>query len=157
MSKDLNKCTIIGRLGKDPEMRFTPGGSAVTTFSVAVGRQWRNGDGQQQEETEWFTVVAWAKLGEICNEHLRKGSRIYIEGRIQTRTYDDKDGVKRYKTELIASDMIILDSRKADQPDAASQDADGIDWSPPARTPNKPGPHAQHVPGRSQPDDDIPF
>jgi single-strand DNA-binding protein len=111
MAKDLNKVLIIGRLGKDPEMRYTPGGNAVTTFSVATGRQWRDGSGESHDETEWFNVVTWNKLAEICNEHLRKSSRVYIEGRLQTRQWQDQDGHSHYRTEVIASDMIMLDSR----------------------------------------------
>lgn len=110
MAKDLNRVMIIGRLGADPEMRYTPQGSAVTTFRVASGRQRKDGDGGTIEETEWFSVVAWNKLGEICNQYLQKGSRVYVEGRLQTRSWDDQHtGEKRYKTEVIANDMIILD------------------------------------------------
>lgn len=111
MAKDLNKVMIIGRLGKDPEMRYTPGGSPVTTFSVAAGRQWKDGNGELHEETEWFNVVTWNKLAEICNEHLHKASRVYIEGRLQTRHWEDQNGVAHYRTEVVASDMIMLDSR----------------------------------------------
>jgi single-strand DNA-binding protein len=111
MAKDLNKVMIIGRLGKDPEMRYTPGGSPVTTFSVAAGRQWKDGSGEVREETEWFNVVTWNKLAEICNEHLHKASRVYIEGRLQTRQWQVQDGQSRNRTEVIASDMIMLDGR----------------------------------------------
>ncbi|MDZ4719679.1 MAG: single-stranded DNA-binding protein [Roseiflexaceae bacterium] len=111
MVKDLNKVLIIGRLGKDPEMRYTPGGSPVATFSVAAGRQWKDGNGDAHEETEWFNIVTWNKLAEICNEHLRKASRVYIEGRLQTRQWQDQDGQVHYRTEVIASDMIMLDNR----------------------------------------------
>ena len=111
MAKDLNKVMIIGRLGKDPEMRYTPGGSPVTTFSVAAGRQWKDSSGDVREETEWFNVVTWNKLAEICNEHLHKASRVYIEGRLQTRQWQDQEGQTRYRTEVIASDMIMLDGR----------------------------------------------
>lgn len=111
MAKDLNKVMIIGRLGKDPEMRYTASGSPVTTFSVAAGRQWKDGAGETREDTEWFNVVTWNKLAEICNDHLRKGSRVYIEGRIQTRQWQDQEGQTRYRTEVIASDMIMLDSK----------------------------------------------
>ena len=111
MAKDLNKVLIIGRLGKDPEMRYTTGGSPVTTFSVAAGRQWKDGSGDAREETEWFNVVTWNKLAEICNEHLRKASRVYIEGRLQTHQWQDSEGQTRYRTEVIASDMIMLDGR----------------------------------------------
>jgi single-strand DNA-binding protein len=115
MAKDLNKVLIIGRLGKDPEMRYTPGGSPVTTFSVAAGRQWKDGNGELHEETEWFNVVTWNKLAEICHEHLRKASRVYIEGRLQTRQWQDQEGASHYRTEVVASDMIMLDSRSREQ------------------------------------------
>ena len=85
MAKDLNKVMIIGRLGKDPEMRYTTGGSPVTTFSVAAGRQWKDGNGDTREETEWFNVVAWGNLAEICKQYLAKGQQVYVEGRLQTR------------------------------------------------------------------------
>lgn len=113
MARDLNKVMIIGRLGRDPEMRYTPGGSPVTTFSVATSRQWKDGNGETREETEWFNVVAWNKLAEICNDYLRKASRVYIEGRLQTRQWQDQEGQTRYRTEVIATDMIILDSRSS--------------------------------------------
>jgi single-strand DNA-binding protein len=129
MAKDLNKVMVIGRLGKDPEMRYTAGGSPVTTFSVAAGRQWKDGSGETREETEWFNVVTWNKLAEICNEHLRKGSRVYIEGRLQTRQWQDQEGQTRYRTEVIASDMIMLDSRGARE----SAGFDDYDQRPPTR------------------------
>lgn len=113
MSKDLNKVQLTGRLGKDPEIRITPQGNTVTQFTVASNRSWKTADGQGRDDTEWFTVVAWNKLGEICGEYLRKGSRIYIEGRLQTRSWEDQEsGQKRYKTEVIANDMIMLDSKR---------------------------------------------
>ncbi len=111
MPKDLNKVMIIGRLARDPEMRYTAGGSSVTTFSVAAGRQWKDSSGELHDETEWFFVVTWNKLAEICNEHLHKASRVYIEGRLQTRQWQDQEGQTHYRTEVIASDMIMLDGR----------------------------------------------
>jgi single-strand DNA-binding protein len=113
MARDLNKVMIIGRLGLDPEKRSTQSGSPVTTFRVAVGRQWRDGNGESHDETEWFTVVAWNKLADICSQYLAKGSRVYVEGRLQTRSWEDQQtGQTRYKTEVIASDLIILDGRE---------------------------------------------
>lgn len=111
MAKDLNKVLIIGRLGKDPDMRYTQGGSPVTTFSVASGRQWRDATGEVHDETEWFNVVTWNKLAEICHEHLHKASRVYIEGRLQTRQWQDQDGQSHSRVEVVASDMIMLDGR----------------------------------------------
>lgn len=117
MAKDLNKVMIIGRLGTDPEMRQTPSGNPVTTFRVAAGRQWTDGGGDRREETEWFSIVTWNKLAEICKQYLAKGSRVYIEGRLQTRSWEDpQSGQTRYKTEVIASDMIILESRSGRDP-----------------------------------------
>jgi single-strand DNA-binding protein len=112
MAKDLNKVQLTGRLGADPEPRYTPQGSAVTTFRVASNRRWKSADGEDHEETEWFRIVAWNKLGEICAKYLTKGSRVYIEGRLQTRSWQDQEGQTRYTTEVIANDMIILDSRR---------------------------------------------
>lgn len=107
----LNKIMIIGNVGKDPEMRFTPSGKPVTSFSVAVSRKYTV-DGERREETEWFNVVAWNKLAEICNQYLNKGSKVFIEGRLQTRTWEGQDGEKKYRTELVASDMEMLDRKK---------------------------------------------
>jgi single-strand DNA-binding protein len=112
MAKDLNKVQLTGRLGADPEPRYTSQGSAVTTFRVASNRRWKSADGEDHEETEWFRIVAWNKLGEICAKYLTKGSRVYIEGRMQTRSWQDQEGQTRYTSEVIANDMIILDSRR---------------------------------------------
>jgi single-strand DNA-binding protein len=106
--KSLNKATLIGHLGKDPEVRYTPNGDAVASFSIATNESWKDKDGNQQERTEWHNIVAWRKLAEICGEYLKKGARVYIEGKIQTRDYEDKSGVKRYVTEINASDLIML-------------------------------------------------
>ena len=117
MTRGLNKVMIIGRLGRDPEMRYTPNGRPVTAFSVAVNRSWTAGDGDKREETEWFNVVAWGNLAEICNQYLRKGSRVYVEGRLQTRSWDDPDGQRHSRTEVVANEMMILDSRPGSEPD----------------------------------------
>jgi single-strand DNA-binding protein len=112
MARELNKVQLTGRLGADPEMRFTSQGHAVTTFRVASNRSWRSSDGEAHEDTEWFRIVAWNKLAEVCNQYLVKGARVYVEGRLQTRQWQDQDGQTRYSTEVIASDMIMLDSRR---------------------------------------------
>jgi single-strand DNA-binding protein len=112
MAKELNKVQLTGRLGADPEMRFTPQGHAVTTFRVASNRSWRSTDGEAHEDTEWFRVVAWNKLAELCNQFLVKGARVYVEGRLQTRQWQDQEGQTRYSTEVIANDMIMLDTRR---------------------------------------------
>ena len=115
MARGLNKVQIIGNLGADPEMRFTPSGSAVTNFRVAVSRTRRGPDGNNVDETEWFRVVAWDsanyKLAEICDKYLRKGSKVYIEGRLQSRKYTDKEGIERTSVEIVANDMMMLDGR----------------------------------------------
>ncbi len=108
----LNKCMVIGNLGADPEMRYTANGSAVTTFRVAASRRFNGQDGQAREETEWFSVVTWNRLAEICAQYLVKGRTVYVEGRIQTRSWDDqKTGEKRYRTELIAEEVKFLGGR----------------------------------------------
>ena len=112
MAKSLNKVMLIGHLGKDPELRYTTSGVAVATFSVATNESWKDQDGNLQERTEWHNIVAWRKLAEVCGEWLKKGKRVYIEGRIQTRSYDDKNtGAKKYFTEIVADNMIMLDGK----------------------------------------------
>ena len=111
MSKSLNKVQLIGNLGGDPELRYTSSGVAVANFNIATSMKWTDPDGNAQEKTEWHNIVAWRKLAEICGEWLKKGRRVYIEGRLQTRTWDDKNGVKHWKTEIIADDMIMLDPK----------------------------------------------
>ena len=106
----LNKCMIIGNLGRDPEMRYTPSGQAVTQFSVATNRNFRK-DGEWESETEWFRVVVWAEQGERAAEYLRKGHKVYVEGRLQTRQWEDQSGNKRYTTELIANRVTSLERR----------------------------------------------
>ncbi len=112
MSRGLNKLMIIGHLGRDPEMRYTPSGKPVTTFSVATSRTWHSTDGERHEDTEWFNVVAWGGLAEICNQHLHKGMQVYVEGRLQTRRWEDAEGNKHFATELVAKEMIMLGEKK---------------------------------------------
>lgn len=153
MARDLNKVMIIGRLGTDPEMRYTPSGSPVTTFRVAVGRQWRDSNGETHEETEWFSAVAWNKLAEICSQYLTKGARVYLEGRLQTRSWEDQQsGQTRYKTEVIASDMIILDSREG-RPGREP----GDDFQPPREGPRPQRSSPSQPPAPDIGDEDIPF
>jgi single-strand DNA-binding protein len=126
MAKSLNKVMLIGNLGKDPELRYTTTGVAVASFTLATNESWKDQDGNTQERTEWHNIVAWRKLAEICGEWLKKGNKVYIEGRIQTRSYDDKNtGQKRYITEIVADDMIMLGgvggARSAADTAAASQ------------------------------------
>jgi single-strand DNA-binding protein len=112
MSRGLNKVMIIGKLGRNPEMRYTPSGRAVTSFSVATNRSWVNAGGERREDTEWFNVVAWGNLAEICKQHLTKGQQVYVEGRLQTRGWEDQSGKKHYRTELVANEMIVLGERR---------------------------------------------
>lgn len=113
MSRGLNKVMIIGKLGRNPEMRYTPSGRPVTSFSVATNRSWVNAERERREETEWFNVVAWGNLAEICKQHLTKGQQVYVEGRLQTRGWEDQSGKKHYRTELVANEMIMLGERKS--------------------------------------------
>jgi single-strand DNA-binding protein len=112
MSRGLNKVQIIGHLGRDPEMRYTPSGRPVTTFTVAVSRSWNTVDGERHSETEWFNVVAWGNLAEICKQYLNKGQQVYIEGRLQTRRWDDKEGTKHTSVEVVANEMMMLGERR---------------------------------------------
>lgn len=107
----VNKVILVGRLGRDPEVKYTPSGVAVANFSMATSEEWKDKDtGEKKERTEWHRIVAWRRLGEICGEYLRKGSQIYIEGKLQTRDWEDRDGNKRYTTEIVAQNMQMLDS-----------------------------------------------
>jgi single-strand DNA-binding protein len=113
--RGLNKVMIIGTVGRDPEMRYTPSGRPVTSFSVATSRTWTAADGERREETEWFNVVAWGNLAEICKAHLSKSQQVYVEGRLQTRGWEDDSGKKHFRTELVANEMILLGDRRRDQ------------------------------------------
>jgi len=133
MAKDLNKVMIIGRLGTDPEMRYTSSGNPVTTFRVSSNRQWKDSSGDLREETEWFSVVTWNRLAEICSQHLNKSTRVYLEGRLQTRSWEDhQSGQTRYKVEIVANDMIILDNRGTRKSEYLSDD----DLEPPQDVPS---------------------
>lgn len=105
----LNKVMVIGNLGTDPEMRFTPNGNPVTSFRIASSRTYTAPDGEKKQETEWFTVVTWSKLAEQCNQFLSKGRKAYVEGRIRTRSWEGKDGQKHFTTEIVANRVIFLD------------------------------------------------
>ena len=112
MSRGLNKVMIIGRLGRDPEMRYTPSGRPVTTFTIATSRSWNTSEGERRTETEWFNIVAWGSLAEICKQYLNKGQQVYVEGRLQTRQWEDSEGVKHSSTEIVANEMIMLGERR---------------------------------------------
>lgn len=112
-SRSVNKIILIGNLGQDPELRYTSSGVAVASFSMATSESWKDQDGNVQEKTQWHKLVAWRKLAEIVGEYLKKGSKVYVEGRIQYRSYDDKNGVKRDVTEIVVDQMLMLDSKGA--------------------------------------------
>ena len=133
----LNKVMIIGNLGADPEMRYTPSGAAVANFNVACSRAWTNRQtGERQEETEWVRVVLWERLAEIASQYLQKGSQVYIEGRLQTREWEDRDGNRRWTTEVIGRDMVMLGSRGGGAGDYGGG-GEGGNWqgAPPAGGP----------------------
>jgi single-strand DNA-binding protein len=122
MARGLNKVMVIGHVGRDPEMRYIPSGKPVTSFSVATSRSWTNSEGERRQETEWFNVVAWGNLAEICKQHIRKGQQVYVEGRLQTRSWEDHEGKKRFRTELVANEMILLGERRGASEAAESTD-----------------------------------
>jgi single-strand DNA-binding protein len=144
MANGLNKAILIGNLGKDPEVRYTPSGLGIANFNIATSETWTNKEGEKETRTEWHRIVAFGKLAEICGEYLSKGKQVYIEGRIQTRDWEDKDGIKRYTTEIVANQMLMLGSR--DPADAAR---------PQGGTAGAGG--SQGAPGPGPEDDDIPF
>lgn len=111
MAMSLNRAQLIGNLTRDPEVRQLPGGSTVTTFSIATNFSWTDQSGQKQDKVEFHNVVAWRKLAEICGQYLKKGGKVFIEGRIQTRDWEAEDGTKRYRTEIVADNMIMLDRK----------------------------------------------
>jgi single-strand DNA-binding protein len=120
MAKDLNKVLLIGRLGQDPELKYTQSGIAVAKFSVATSQQWKDQDGNTQDRTEWHNIVAWRRLAEICSEYLKKGSKVYLEGSLSTSSWEDENKKKHYRTEVVLNDMIMLDSKGAGGDNAGS-------------------------------------
>ena len=151
----VNKVILIGNLGKDPELRYTASGVAVANFSIATSEKWKDSDGQQQEKTEWHNIVVWRQLAEICSKYLAKGSQVYLEGKISTSTYDDRDGKKCYKTEVVADQMRMLGSRP--EGSAPREDRGGSDHNPRAHDSTT---TSQSMPDQERPfnpDDDIPF
>jgi single-strand DNA-binding protein len=138
----LNKVMLIGNLGQDPEVRSIPSGQTVATFRVATNRRWKNRDGQQQEETEWHSIEVWGRQAEIAGQYLRRGSKVFVEGRIRTESWDDREtGAKRYRTKIVCENFKMLDSRGSGSDYDGGSERDSYSSSPPA------GPD----------DDDIPF
>ena len=151
MAGGVNKVILVGNLGADPDMRYTPSGQGVCELRIATSESWNDKNGQRQERTEWHRVVVWGKRAEVCSKYLSKGRQVYIEGRIQTRNYDDKEGHKRYITEIIANDVQFLGGGKGEGGGRRDSDA-----PPPAEPDNFPGGGGNYG-GGSGPDDDIPF
>lgn len=155
MARGVNKAIVLGNLGQDPDVRYTAGGAAVTNISVATAESWKDKEtGQQQERTEWHRVVFFGRLAEIAGEYLRKGSQVYLEGRIQTRKWQDKEGQDRYTTEIVANEMQMLGSRSGGSAnyDSAPMNND-INQDAPAKAPAAPAKDAV----ADDFDDDIPF
>jgi len=150
----VNKVILIGNLGKDPEVRYTPSGSAICNVRIATSRQWKDKtSGEKQEETEWHRVVFYDRLAEIAGEYLKKGRSVYVEGRLKTRKWTDKDGADKYTTEVIAAEMQMLGGRDAGGDDASQRPAQ----APAARTPQAQKPSGKSGSGFEDMDDDVPF
>ena len=135
MASGLNKVLIIGNLGADPEMRYTADGTAMTNFRMASSRSWTGADGEKKEETEWFSIVCWRKLAELCSQYLQKGRRVYVEGRLKTRSWQGDDGVRKYRTEVIGDSVIFLDGgsgERSERPAAAPEEGG---WDVPEEIP----------------------
>ncbi|MBI2795053.1 MAG: single-stranded DNA-binding protein [Ignavibacteria bacterium] len=115
MSRSLNKVMLIGNVGKEPEVNFTPSGVKVAQFRMATTETWKDRDGALQEHTDWHTIIAWRGLADVVEKLVRRGSRVYIEGKIQSRSFDDKEGHKRYVTEVVADNILMLDAKKVEQ------------------------------------------
>lgn len=159
MSRGLNKIQIIGRLGRDPEMRYTPQGTAVTNFTVATGGKWTDRNGNERDDTEWFRVEAWDRLAEISNEYLSKGREVYVEGRLKTRNYTDREGRERTAVEIVANNLLLLGGR-GDNPRNSDDDSGYDDAEPAPRSSRSESKSARNVPqpmGDDLQDDDIPF
>lgn len=150
MSQGVNKAILIGNLGADPEIIYTPQGRAVCKFRLATNEQWKDGDGAQKERTEWHRIVVWGKLAEVCGQYLKKGRSVYVEGRIQTRTYD-KDGQTHYATEINAATVQFLGGRDGDEASDTGQSRQE------EGAPRKDGTRGQHRNFKADDDSEIPF
>jgi single-strand DNA-binding protein len=122
MARSLNRVQLIGNLTRDPELRYTPSGTAVCTFSVATNRNWTNDTGEKKEEVEFHRIVAWNKLAELCSQFLTKGRKVFVEGRLSTRQWNAQDGTQKQTTEIVISDMILLDSRRNGEQGAVQEE-----------------------------------
>ncbi|MEK7525866.1 MAG: single-stranded DNA-binding protein [Patescibacteria group bacterium] len=157
MARSLNKAILIGNLTRDPEMKYTPSGTAVCTFGLATNRQWKTESGDQKDEAEFHNLVAWQSLAEICAKMLKKGMKVYVEGRLQTRSWQGQDGAQKQRTEIVISDMIILDSKKSESEVDVPADF-GVDELPEQVKEQAPKKEKLgKVTEKPQVDDDIPF
>ena len=153
----VNKVILVGRLGRDPETRYMPNGDAITNFSLATDEQWRDRNGERQTRTEWHNVSLYGKLGEIANQYLRKGSQVFIEGKIQSRKYTDKDGIERMAYNIIGNEMKMLGNRN-DGSDSGNNNAAPLTSSNPPPAPHRQPPqHESTTAPIDDIDDDIPF
>ena len=155
----VNKVILIGNLGRDPETRYMPDGGAITNISIATTENWKDKNGDKQEKTEWHRVAFFGKLAEIAGEYLKKGSQVYVEGRLQTRKWQDKDGQEKYTTEIIAEEMKMLGGREGMGSGADDGGGGYADRPQPASRPAaaRPAPAAKSATGFDNMDDDIPF
>ena len=153
--KDLNRWEAIGRLAQDPKLRYTPNGKAVVNFTVATNRQWRTEDGERQEQCEFTPCVAWDKLAELITQYLLKGARVWVEGSLHTRKWEDRDGQTRSTTECVVSNLIMLDGRRLDGRTSVEHNEEGsfeeVDELPPASTPRRTRAAAPAEPPSQQP------
>jgi len=169
MARGVNKVILIGNLGQEPELRYTGSGTAVCNMRLATNESYTDRDGNEVDRTEWHNVVAWGRLGEVCNEYLQKGSQVYFEGSLQTRSWEDQEGNTRYTTEVKAQEMMFLDSNRQGSPggefnqDQGYQD-DDFDQRPPQQQPRQPSKESGGASGQSsdeeetfEPDDELPF
>jgi single-strand DNA-binding protein len=157
VSRSLNKATLIGNLGADPEIRTTGGGTKVAEFSVATSRRWNDRSGQQQEKTEWHRIVAWTALADIAEQYLKKGDRVYVEGEIQYRSYEDKDGNTRYVTEINARDLIMLGGREGGAGSSGNVQSRSRQPAAAVRQTNKEDDYEGFSADFPQEEDDLPF
>jgi single-strand DNA-binding protein len=156
MAKSINKATLIGNVGKDPEVKFLPSGAAVANFTLATSERFKDKGGEFQERTEWHNLVAFQRLAEIVRDYVKKGSKLYVEGRIQTRSWDDKDNQKHYKTEIVINDLVLLSGR-GEGGESGGYARSSSSSSTASYDQRQPAPADDLVQSTEITDDDIPF
>jgi len=157
MARGVNKVTLIGNLGEEPDLRSTGDGTAVCNMSLATNESYTNSDGEEVTQTEWHNVVAWGRLGEVCNEYLDKGSQVYFEGKLQTREWEDRDGNTRYTTEVKAQEMMFLDGASSDKRTTGGAPSQSHDPSPQQPQDAEAGQKVTSDEQTFEPDDELPF